>query len=329
MKLCLLKAPRKPFLLVQKNNPHVNLLKRPVAGTLFLSDGPSAMTSRTQKCGIGLTYIVFPYGRIIMGLSCNLSVKSPMEDRCMIEFLDLTKTYGKSGTMAVDHLNLKVESGELFGFIGPNGAGKTTTIKMLTGILTPTSGEAVIEGISMQREPMKAKRMIGFVPDGADLFDRLTGFEYLNFIADIFEVSAADRKARMEKYLELFELTGDAGNQIRSYSKGMRQKLATIGALIHDPQIWVLDEPMMGLDPRAAFLLKEEMRKQCEAGKTVFFSTHVLEVAEKLCTRIAVINKGKLAAVGTLEALQGQEHAESLEDIFLELTQKSGDGESE
>ena len=247
----------------------------------------------------------------------------------MIEFLDLTKTYGKSGTMAVDHLNLKVESGELFGFIGPNGAGKTTTIKMLTGILTPTSGEAVIEGISMQREPMKAKRMIGFVPDGADLFDRLTGFEYLNFIADIFEVSAADRKARMEKYLELFELTGDAGNQIRSYSKGMRQKLATIGALIHDPQIWVLDEPMMGLDPRAAFLLKEEMRKQCEAGKTVFFSTHVLEVAEKLCTRIAVINKGKLAAVGTLEALQGQEHAESLEDIFLELTQKSGDGESE
>ena len=170
---------------------------------------------------------------------------------------------------------------------------------------------------------MEAKRMIGFVPDGADLFDRLTGIEYLNFMADIFDVSAADRRTRMEKYLELFELTDAAGNQIRSYSKGMRQKIATIGALIHDPQVLILDEPMMGLDPRASYLLKEEMKHQCELGKTVFLSTHVLEVAEKLCTRIAVIAKGRLAAQGTLEELRSQEHAASLEEIFLEITEGS------
>ncbi|MBR1684124.1 MAG: ABC transporter ATP-binding protein [Clostridia bacterium] len=239
----------------------------------------------------------------------------------MIAFRGVSKTYGKSGTLAVDHLDLQVETGELFGFIGPNGAGKTTSIKMLTGILDPSEGETFIDGISMQRNPMEAKRLIGFVPDGADLFDRLTGMEYLNFMADIFNVSATDRKNRMEKYLTLFELTDAVGSQIRSYSKGMRQKLATIGALIHDPSVWVLDEPMMGLDPRASFLLKEEMRNQCAQGKTVFFSTHVLEVAEKLCTRIALINHGKLAAQGTLEELKAEEHASSLEEIFLELTE--------
>ncbi len=241
----------------------------------------------------------------------------------MIEFRNVSKSYSKSGTLAVDHLNLTVNDGELFGYIGPNGAGKTTSIKILTGILDPTEGEAFVNGISMQKQPMEAKRMIGFVPDGADLFDRLTGIEYLNFMADIFDVSAADRRTRMEKYLELFELTDAAGNQIRSYSKGMRQKIATIGALIHDPQILILDEPMMGLDPRASYLLKEEMKHQCELGKTVFFSTHVLEVAEKLCTRIAVIAKGRLAAQGTLEELRSQEHAASLEEIFLEITEGS------
>lgn len=241
----------------------------------------------------------------------------------MIEFRNVSKSYSKSGTLAVDHLNLTVNDGELFGYIGPNGAGKTTSIKILTGILDPTEGEAFVNGISMQKQPMEAKRMIGFVPDGADLFDRLTGIEYLNFMADIFDVSAADRRTRMEKYLELFELTDAVGNQIRSYSKGMRQKIATIGALIHDPQILILDEPMMGLDPRASYLLKEEMKHQCELGKTVFFSTHVLEVAEKLCTRIAVIAKGRLAAQGTLEELRSQEHAASLEEIFLEITEGS------
>ena len=241
----------------------------------------------------------------------------------MIEFRNVSKSYSKSGTLAVDHLNLTVNDGELFGYIGPNGAGKTTSIKILTGILDPTEGEAFVNGISMQKQPMEAKRMIGFVPDGADLFDRLTGIEYLNFMADIFDVSAADRRTRMEKYLELFELTDAAGNQIRSYSKGMRQKIATIGALIHDPQVLILDEPMMGLDPRASYLLKEEMKHQCELGKTVFLSTHVLEVAEKLCTRIAVIAKGRLAAQGTLEELRSQEHAASLEEIFLEITEGS------
>ncbi len=238
----------------------------------------------------------------------------------MIELKHVTKEYGKNGKKAVDDLNLKVETGELFGFIGPNGAGKTTTIRMLIGALNPTEGQILVDGVDMARQPMEAKKKIGFVPDGADLFDRFTGLEYLNFMADIYGVSAGARRERMTHYLQLFELSDAVGNRISSYSKGMRQKLATIGALLHDPDIWVLDEPMMGLDPKASFLLKEEMKKQCAAGKTVFFSTHVLEVAEKLCTKIAVINQGKLAAFGTLEELRSEEHADSLEQIFLELT---------
>ena len=242
----------------------------------------------------------------------------------MIQLLDVTKEYAKSGVHAVDHLTMRVERGELFGFIGPNGAGKTTTIKMLTGILPPTSGQVLVNGTDVVKDPITVKRAIGFVPDGADLFDRLTGLEYLNFMADMYGVSSADRKKRMDHYLQLFELTGAVGNRIASYSKGMRQKLATIGALLHDPQVWIMDEPMMGLDPKAAFLLKEEMKNQCAQGKTVFFSTHVLDVAEKLCTRIAVINHGKLAAEGTLEELKSSEHAANLEQIFLELTGTEG-----
>ena len=238
----------------------------------------------------------------------------------MIEFRDVSKAYVKGGKNAVDHLNLKIGAGELFGFIGPNGAGKTTTIKILTGILTPTEGESLVQGVSMQERPMEAKRLIGFVPDGAEIYDRLTGLEYLNFMADMYDVDAAKRRQHIEKYLSLFELEDAAGSQIRTYSKGMRQKLATIGALIHEPPVWVLDEPMMGLDPRSAYLLKEEMKRHCEAGNTVFFSTHVLEVAEKLCSRIAVIRQGQLAAEGTMEELRSQEHAGSLEEIFLELT---------
>lgn len=246
----------------------------------------------------------------------------------MIELKNISKEYGNSGRKAVDHLNLTVRSGELFGFIGPNGAGKTTTIKLITGILQPTEGESLVDGISMQKNPMEAKRHLGFVPDGADLFERMTGQEYINFIADLYQVSAADRRRRSEEYLEAFELKDAAGQLIRSYSKGMRQKIATIGALVHDPAVWILDEPLNGLDPRSAFLLKEEMKRQCEMGKTVFFSTHVLEVAEKLCTRIAIIRRGSLLAEGTLEELRGREQAQSLEEIFLELTE-SGETEHE
>ena len=239
----------------------------------------------------------------------------------MIRFDNVTKQYAKSNVKAVDTLNLTVETGELFGFIGPNGAGKTTTIKMLTGILQPTSGRVLVDGTDMAADPLTAKRKLGFVPDGADLFDRLTGLEYLNFMGDMYGVPAAERKERMDRYLALFELTDAVGGRIAGYSKGMRQKLATIGSLLHDPDVWVLDEPMMGLDPKASFELKEEMKRQCALGKTVFFSTHVLEVAEKLCTRVALIHHGKLAAEGTIEELKSAEHAESLEQIFLELTE--------
>ena len=241
----------------------------------------------------------------------------------MIVFQQLCKTYGRGDKMAVDHVDLTIPSGELFGFIGPNGAGKTTTIKMMTGILTPSSGDCLINGVSITSNPLEAKRMIGFVPDGADLFDRLTAMEYLRFIVDMYDVDASDFKQRLEYYLDLFELKDVVGNQIRTFSKGMRQKTATIGALIHDPQIFVLDEPMMGLDPKSSYLLKEEMKHQCALGKTVFFSTHVLEVAEKLCTKIAIIRHGKIVAEGTLDELRQQEHAASLEEIFLELTDES------
>ncbi len=246
----------------------------------------------------------------------------------MIELKNVSKEYGKSGKRAVDDLSLTVREGELFGFIGPNGAGRTTTIRMLIGALAPTEGQILVDGIDMAANPLEAKKRIGFVPDGADLFDRLTGLEYLNFIGDMYEVPVRERKERMDRYLQQFELSDAVGNRIASYSKGMRQKLATIGSLLHDPDIWILDEPMMGLDPKASFQLKEEMKRQCQAGKTVFFSTHVLEVAEKLCTRIAVIHQGHLAAQGTLEELRGAEHAETLEQIFLELTESGEEAEA-
>ena len=224
----------------------------------------------------------------------------------MIDFDHVVKQYGKSSVRAVDDLTLHVGKGQLFGFIGPNGAGKTTTIRLLTGILQPTSGSVTIGGVSMKDDPIAAKRMIGFVPDSHELYDRLTGMEYLNFMADVYGVGAQERKAHIEKYLALFELENAAGEQIKSYSRGMKQKL---------------DEPMVGLDPRAAHILKEEMRKHCEKGNTVFFSTHVLEVAEKLCDEIAIIDKGRLVAQGTLEALRSGEKGASLEQLFLELTE--------
>ena len=239
----------------------------------------------------------------------------------MIRLENVTKSYSKSDVLAVDHINLHVKKGEVFGFIGPNGAGKTTTIKMLTGILPPTEGRVLIDGVDIQTDPVAAKQKMGYVPDSSEVYDRLTGIEYLNFIADIYGVSAADRKARMEKYLNMFEIEKAVGSQIKTFSHGMKQKLTLTGALIHNPMLWIMDEPMVGLDPKSSHLLKQEMRAHCEMGNTVFFSTHVLEVAERLCDRIAIISQGKIVAVGTLEELKNGRD-ESLESLFLELTDK-------
>lgn len=245
----------------------------------------------------------------------------------MIQFEHVVKQYGKSNVRAVDDLNLHVEKGSTLAFIGPNGAGKTTTIRLLTGILQPTSGRVTVGGVDMAKDPIAAKRLIGFVPDAHEMYDRLTGMEYLNFMADVYGVSKAQRKAHIEKYLALFELENAAREQIRSYSRGMRQKLTIIGALIHNPPVWVLDEPMVGLDPRAAHILKEEMHAHCQRGNTVFFSTHVLDVAEKLCDGIAIINKGQLVAQGALEELRSGERGASLEQLFLEMTE-AGEAEA-
>lgn len=241
----------------------------------------------------------------------------------MISIEHVSKSYAKSSVKAVDDINLHVKRGEVFGFIGPNGAGKTTTIKMLTGILQPDQGQVKINGYDIQSQPVEAKRCFGYAPDSHQVYDRLTGLEYLNFIGDMYGISKEKRQAQIEKYLTMFDLTKAAGSQIKSYSHGMRQKLAVTGALLPDPQLWIMDEPMMGLDPKSAHLLKQEMRAHCERGNTVFFSTHVLEVAEKLCDRIAIINRGRIIAVGTLEELRNGKD-ESLETLFLELTDTEG-----
>jgi len=236
----------------------------------------------------------------------------------MLKLEGLNKSY-RPGQKAVDDLQLHVLPGEVFGFIGPNGAGKTTTIKMMTGILRPDSGSVVVHGVDMLADPVAAKCAIGYVPDNPDVYDRLTGQEYLNFVADIYGISAADRKARAGELLEEFDLADAVNNPIKSHSHGMKQKIVLISALLHRPPLWVLDEPLTGLDPKASHLLKSRMRRHCEDGNTVFFSTHVLEVAEKLCDRIGIIQHGQLKFVGTLEELRGDNTA-SLEDIFLKLT---------
>lgn len=238
----------------------------------------------------------------------------------MIHFENVSKSFGEK--KAVDNLTLTIEDGKVFGFIGPNGAGKTTTIKMLTGILEPDSGVVTLNGVDITRDPIQAKRMFGYVPDTFDMYERLTGMEYLRFMGDIYGVDARKRKEHIDRYLELFSLTDAAGQQIRSYSHGMKQKLAITGALMHEPSIWILDEPMVGLDPQSVFMLKEEMRKHAESGRTVFFSTHVLDVAERLCDEIGIINKGKLIANGTLDELRHGETGSTLEELFLELVEK-------
>ena len=238
----------------------------------------------------------------------------------MLELIGVTKTYAKGAVKAVDNLNLTIKQGEIFGFIGPNGAGKTTTIKMITGILPADTGKIIVNGHDIVTDPIAAKMSIAYVPDNHEVYESLKGIEYLNFMGDIYNVDTNLRRERLDKYLDMFELRDDIYEPVKSYSHGMKQKLVLIGALLHDPEVWILDEPMTGLDPRAAHLLKESMKEHCKNGKTVFFSTHVLEVAEKLCDRIGIISGGKLAAVGTLDELRSGEKGASLEHIFLELT---------
>ncbi len=239
----------------------------------------------------------------------------------MLRIEHVSKTYSKGKVKAVDDISLEVRPGEIFGFLGPNGAGKTTTIKMITGILPVDQGKITIYGHDIEREPIKAKLSMGFVPDTHDVYERLLGIEYLNFIADVYNIDIQSRKDRIGKYLEMFEMKEAASQPIKSYSHGMKQKIILTGALLHQPPLWILDEPLTGLDPRSAHLLKEEMHSHCSKGNTVFFSTHVLEVAEKLCHRIGIINKGKIIAIGTLEELRKSGDA-SLESIFLSMTEE-------
>lgn len=237
----------------------------------------------------------------------------------MIKAENLKKVYG-GDFVSVDNLSFHIEKGEIAGFVGQNGAGKTTTIKMLTGILMPTEGRVTINGYDMQGEPLSAKKSIGYIADNPDIFLRLTGLEYVNFIADIYGVSEKDRKERIGQMAERFGMEDSMNRQMVSYSHGMRQKMMVIAALVHNPPVWILDEPMTGLDPNAAYELKKMMREHAEAGNCVFFSTHVLEVAEKLCDKIIMIKKGQDIYQGTLEALEQQHKNKSLEDIFVEMT---------
>ncbi len=232
----------------------------------------------------------------------------------MLKIEHLTKTYGEK--CAVDDLSLHIAPGEIYGFIGHNGAGKTTTLKSVVGILQFDAGEIFINGRSIKADPLACKRELAYIPDNPDLYDFMSGIKYLNFIADIFGVSAADRKARIAKYAGLFELTDDLGQPIASYSHGMKQKLAIIAAWLHKPKLILMDEPFVGLDPKASHLLKGMMRELCDQGGAIFFSTHVLEVAEKLCDKVAIIKNGKLIRSGTMDEVKGDD---SLEEVFLEL----------
>jgi ABC-2 type transport system ATP-binding protein len=240
----------------------------------------------------------------------------------VIELRNVSKSYNKGKLKAVDDLSLAVNPGEIFGFLGPNGAGKTTTIKMLVGLLRPDTGTIAINGLDTQKDSLRCKSMTTYVPDYPAVYERLSGMEYLNFIGDVYGVPKSDRLERMTKWLEIFELAHAISNPIQSYSQGMKQKIVLIAALIPAPQVMILDEPMVGLDPRASHHLKRLMREHCDQGKTLFFSTHIMEVAEKLCDRIGIINKGKLIACGTMEELKRLSEDMSLENIFLELTDK-------
>jgi len=232
----------------------------------------------------------------------------------MLKITHLTKTFGEK--KAVDDLSLEIAPGEIYGFIGHNGAGKTTTLKSVVGIQQFDAGEITIGGISLKKDPLACKRQLAYIPDNPDLYDFMTGIKYLNFIADIFGVSANDRQERIRNYADLFELTDDLAQPIAAYSHGMKQKLAILSAWIHTPKLIIMDEPFVGLDPKASHLLKGMMREVCDGGGAIFFSTHVLEVAEKLCDKVAIIKAGKLIRSGTMEEVKGDD---SLEDVFLEL----------
>ncbi len=232
----------------------------------------------------------------------------------MLKIEHLTKVYGDK--KAVDDLSLHIQPGEIYGFIGHNGAGKTTTLKSVVGILQFDSGEIYIDGRSIKDEPLECKKSFAYIPDNPDLYDFMTGIKYLNFIADVFGVSANDRQERIRKYADMFEITDDLAQPIAAYSHGMKQKLAIISAWMHDPKLIIMDEPFVGLDPKAAHLLKGMMREVCDNGGAIFFSTHVLEVAEKLCDKVAIIKAGKLIRSGTMEEVKGDD---SLEEVFLEL----------
>ena len=237
----------------------------------------------------------------------------------MLQIEHLTKTYGEK--KAVDDLSLHILPGEIYGFIGHNGAGKTTTLKSVAGILRFDAGEIRIAGTSIRTDPLACKRKIAYIPDNPDLYDYMTGIQYLNFIANIFGVSAADRQVRIRELAERFELTNDLAQPIAAYSHGMKQKLAIISAWLHAPQLVVMDEPFVGLDPKAAHLLKGMMRELCDRGGAIFFSTHVLEVAEKLCDKVAILRAGKLIRSGTMDEVKGDD---SLEEVFLELEGETG-----
>lgn len=240
----------------------------------------------------------------------------------MLKITGLTKEY--PGKKAVDNLSLTVNSGEILGFIGHNGAGKTTTLRCVAGILDFDKGEITVAGKSLEKEPVEAKQQMAFLPDNPDIYEFMTGIGYLNFIADLYGIPKGEREDRIKKYSDAFELTGDLGSRVGGYSHGMRQKLALISAFLRKPRLLILDEPFVGLDPTAAFHMKEFLRELCEEGGSVFFSTHVLEVAEKLCHRVAIIRKGKLVEIGRTEEVVGKS---DLESVFLEL-EREGEEEN-
>lgn len=238
----------------------------------------------------------------------------------MLNIQHLTKIYG--GKKAVDDLSLHIRPGEIYGFIGHNGAGKTTTLKSCCGILQFDSGDILVDGVSIRKDPLACKKRMAYIPDNPDLYEYMTGIQYLNFIADVFGVPAAERAERIRRYGDAFELTGDLAQPVSAYSHGMKQKLAILSALVHAPKLLLMDEPFVGLDPKASHQLKVLMRQFCDGGGAIFFSTHVLEVAEKLCDKVAIIRDGRLVRAGTMEEVKGDD---SLEEVFLELEDKQKD----
>ncbi len=239
----------------------------------------------------------------------------------MLKIVGLTKIYDNH-KKAVDSLSLEIKDGEIFGFIGPNGAGKTTTIKSIIGLIPFESGEIWVNGMNIKDHPLEVKKMIAYIPDNPDIYETLTGIQFLNFIADIYGIPKEQKNKDIAKYSNLFEITSNLGDLISSYSHGMRQKLVIISALIRHPKLFILDEPFVGLDPKASYLVKELMKELCSEGTSVFFSTHVLEVAEKLCDKIAIISHGKLVACGTMEEVKGNQ---SLEEVFLDIASNQGE----